>query len=208
MKKIFLISLIIGIIVFIGIIYAEIKLSQNISDKVPEKSKTSNIMQKDREASIEALYEDKLNQYKEELKKNPKDGKIYNKIGLLYAKNGLYEKALKMFEESLKLNEQIGVYANIGNIYAMLEKYDIAIKKYESALTLKSADKNKADIYYNLGMVYYNKGEFGKTKEMMKKAVELNEGYREKLASLEKEIGSKDITKADKKVIKDFKWME
>jgi tetratricopeptide (TPR) repeat protein len=93
-------------------------------------------------------------------------GEAYRVIGIgnyylnkLTAAMDNYRAALKYFAENKNLKGQAKVYNNIGNIYRN-SNYNLAIAYFKKALAInkKSGDEEfAAQIYLNLGTVYYHK---------------------------------------------------
>lgn len=89
----------------------------------------------------------------------------------------LYQKALKILCRRLGKNhpETAGCYNNIGEAWRCLKQYKKSLICHEKALEIqKSIFHNKVNIaesYYNLGVLYYEMGDFMKALEFTEKAL-------------------------------------
>ena len=75
----------------------------------------------------------------------------------------------KITEDSKE--KKIEELIELGKFYFVNERYDEAIRNFKKAVKI---DKNNAEIYYNLGIVYESKKLFMKADQMYTKALELN----------------------------------
>ena len=74
----------------------------------------------------------------------------------------------------------------LGKFYFLNEKYNEAIEKFKEASKI---DKNNAEIYYNLGIVYESKNLPDEASQMYTKTLELNSGHQLASKHLEKIVG-------------------
>jgi len=108
---------------------------------------------------------------------NPKDPKIVVAIGQIYFRQNNYQEAIKAFEKAIKLNKNYVVaYSNLGYTYMSLREWDKAIQNFR--IILKYPNLTSPHYVYNaVGWVYYEKNEFRKSIEELKKAIELKKNY-------------------------------
>ena len=113
------------------------------------------------------------------LKKN--DAELKFRIGLIYSDyvskysqdNQPYYKAIEYYNEAIRLKENYSeAYNNLGVTYCKLKRWDEAIPLFQKALdNLFYVTPERA--YYNLAMAHQGKGEYDKSEEYYKMAVEL-----------------------------------
>ncbi len=104
-------------------------------------------------------------------RKNPNDPQISFLIGEIYMNTGNCVRAIENFNEGLKIKKDKSVLNNVGICLLKLDLTDEAKGAFEEAIKV---DQNFWPAYMNLGLVYKRKGEFQKSEEMYKKALELN----------------------------------
>ncbi len=110
--------------------------------------------------------------------------KAYYNLALVYLKLGNLEK----YEESLKKaiaynNFFLPAYEELGNYYMQQEEYDKAKTLYEKAISL---GLGSPDIYYNLGLIFYKKGNFKLAKYYLKKGLILSQENLNKKIEIQK----------------------
>jgi len=93
-----------------------------------------------------------ISEYKEAIKKNPKDATACHNLGLAYYHSGETKQAIKYYKKALRIDpDNFSTYRKIGFAYDRLSKYKQAIKYYEKAVEIKPDDPMT---YYNIGVAY------------------------------------------------------
>ncbi len=110
-------------------------------------------------------------------KLNPRDPKIFVAMGQIDFKEKRYRDAIKMFEKALVINKDYAVaYSNLGYTYMTLKEWDKAIQNFR--LILKYPNLTAPHFVYNaVGWAYYEKNEFKKSIDELRKAVKLKKNY-------------------------------
>ena len=75
------------------------------------------------------------------------------------------------------------LYGIIGRIYVKLKLYDKAIDTFKEGLKL---NPDNADLHYELGVAYYDKGLIKEAREQTRQAVEINPEHQGAKRNLEK----------------------
>ncbi|EAR99374.2 tetratricopeptide repeat protein (macronuclear) [Tetrahymena thermophila SB210] len=104
----------------------------------------------------------------------------YSYLGCLYAKFHMYKQAKEEYQKSLSIyqhkfkkfkKELSETYNNIANIHLNEAEIELAVQSYEKALELFNQLQNEiptlhfAQIYENLGIAYYQLGQFKKAQQ-------------------------------------------
>ncbi|MGQ9618205.1 MAG: tetratricopeptide repeat protein [Candidatus Aminicenantia bacterium] len=112
-----------------------------------------------------------IKEKKQELKGDELASKAFTGIGEAYFKKGDFQNARESFMKSLEIFPKDEVLAyNVGEIYFSNDKVDEAIQFFILATQIKP---EWSDPYLKLGYAYFNKGDFEKAKENLKKYLEL-----------------------------------
>jgi len=91
----------------------------------------------------------------------------YNLAKIYYGQNK-FDLALDFIQKSLdKYDRSLLAWNLRGLIYENLKKFDDAVASYQRALKIVP---NEVNVSFNLGIVYYNNGQFDKAKEILEKA--------------------------------------
>lgn len=97
---------------------------------------------------------------------------------LFMAKN--YEAASVAFGRAAEIDpKQHVAHGNLAISYQRLRKYDQAIEAYKNAIAAladRPDPRSESEYYFNIGLVYGNKGESGLAVEAMEKAAQLDPG--------------------------------
>jgi type IV pilus biogenesis/stability protein PilW len=111
------------------------------------------------------------------VKLDPDNGELHNQIALVYMNLAEYDASLRHFKKALALKPRYPeVQNNLGNLYLLLRKWDLAIARYQKAV----ADvlyRTPHFAYTNMGLAYYNKGEYEKAIEVYQHSLELEPTY-------------------------------
>lgn len=96
-------------------------------------------------------------------------------LGLIYLKQGKYTEAemilLKVLEKD---SENWQANFRLGLVYIEKGEYEKAVASLKKALSKASPLSQKAEVYYNLGLAYYKKGDIGSAKDAWMGAVKLD----------------------------------
>ncbi|WP_159092271.1 CHAT domain-containing tetratricopeptide repeat protein [Aquimarina sp. Aq107] len=147
-----------------------------------------------------AMFNYRINKYKLALEYNEKAiairlrelgsdhikiGFNYNVTGIIYSDLGKYEKALEYYNKFLNIvvknfgdnHLYVGqVNLNAGLTSFRMMRYEYALKCYEKALTIYKNENflnGQKILYLNTGIVFYQKGEYDKTLEYLRKSLNL-----------------------------------
>lgn len=168
------ISIIVCLIIGLGVVYNNNKKQmEQLSSKINEKEDKINATKDELNKANDELKEIKT---KEETKVEPQtelvvadEAELFNKASKLKAE-GNTEEALKYFKLVLE-NGKTKKYLSeaiyqVGYLNEKLENYDEAIKYYRKYInTYKKSDNYYDDCFYNIGMIYYNKGDLENAKK-------------------------------------------
>ncbi len=110
------------------------------------------------------------------VKKSPRKARIYNNLAVAYRDEGEFEKAYAAFQKSLELDPHYyETYNNMAEMLAQQGKLDQAIELLEKSLSLKPEASEL--ILNNLGLVYLQKGDLVRAKEMFIQVAQSGLGY-------------------------------
>lgn len=106
-------------------------------------------------------------------KLNPNDPILHNDLGLVYMAKEKYDLAVVHFEKAVQLKPDYSLAKNnLGSAYLVGKEWDKAITILEEV----TGDMLYATPHFplaNLGWAYYNKGNYDKARQYLKKALEL-----------------------------------
>lgn len=94
-------------------------------------------------------------------------------LGMMYLQNKQTEDGIAELEGVVKEMPKAEVFIIIGESYEKLKRGVSAIENYHKAIFL---DPSSAVAYYKLGTAYFEQREYGKAKESLEKAIELDAG--------------------------------
>ncbi len=107
-------------------------------------------------------------------KLSPDDPEILNALGIVYSNVGELEKAKQLFLKAIEKNpDKAETYTNLGALLAKQKDYDKALWYFQKAA--ENPSYMKKDIaYYNIALIYKNKGNLKLYEEYLKKAISYN----------------------------------
>lgn len=85
----------------------------------------------------------------------------------------LEEKLKEIEQQVAKDSANFDLHLNLGYLYSLTKQYDKAIAQYDAAIKI---DPKPADVYYRLGVVYYNQGNIKMTLKNWKEALKREPG--------------------------------
>ena len=104
-------------------------------------------------------------------KTSPTSSMAWNNVGYVYTERGNLEMAIEAFQRAISLNPRhAGAHHNLGIAYFKLKNYDQAIFWFEKSIALNPVPQ----VYQDLGVVYVEKGEFGKAEEQFRKILKFD----------------------------------
>lgn len=133
-----------------------------------------------------------------------KRGDVIKNIGIILTRQGKVDEAMVAVQEARKaFPDDMSLLFTEADLYLKLKKMDKFGELMEEAI---KRDPNNSTLYYNLGVVNYNQGNFEEAKSNYKKAIELKPDYFDAymnmaVAILEKE---KEIVEEMNKNLSDF----
>lgn len=77
--------------------------------------------------------------YKQALKFNPNDARIYNNLGILCQNLNDWSGAMGYYQKALEIEEDAGTLYNLAQLYEQMEDFDRAEDQYEKAIALGGA---------------------------------------------------------------------
>ena len=117
-------------------------------------------------------YAQAINYFREALRKDPKNAKLYNKIGLAELKNNDLNPALADFTKAAKYNPKYPeALNNIGAVYYVEKKYGQAVKYFKKAVAL---DETHASFHVNLGAAWFAQDKVDAAMREYSRALELD----------------------------------
>jgi DNA-binding beta-propeller fold protein YncE len=125
---------------------------------------------------LEALSMQRLDhlsvEYRDALKKDPKNVEALTQLGILYGENGSYAEALEQFQKVLAVDKQNAVALNnVGNINYYQERLDDARTAYEASLASAPGD---AGAMSNLARVLLRQGKKEEAKKLFQDAAAID----------------------------------
>lgn len=118
-----------------------------------------------------------MNELNSARKLNPREPKIFVAIGQIYFNQKNYQEAIKAFKKAIKFNENFVVaYSNLGYTYMALKEWDKAIENFRVIFNYPGIMAPHY-VHNAIGWAYYEKNEFRKSIEELKKAIELKNNY-------------------------------
>ncbi|MFB3814684.1 MAG: tetratricopeptide repeat protein [Terriglobales bacterium] len=145
------------------------------------------------ELQLQHLKEAQKN-FERALKLNPTLAEARNNVGAAHYLRKKYGKAIKQYRKALELQpDNASFHSNIATAYFADKKYSQALAEYRQALTLDptvlernsqtgvsaqiSSPENRAQYHYLLAKLYAETGNFDRSIECLKKAME--DGYKD-----------------------------
>ncbi len=117
------------------------------------------------------LPDEALKEFEKILKLDSSYTLAYEGMGQALMQMGRYDQAEKNFYQAIELDSNLWLSHNfLGMIYDRRLCFDEAIVHYERAIGLKS---DEDFLFNNLGMSYYLKGDYEKSAQMLRKAIEV-----------------------------------
>ncbi len=130
------------------------------------------------------IFKDDLTLWGDAVKKSPHKMRVHHNLGRAYFERGRVDQAIREGEMALKLASNLDRRENIkfalnlvGGAHFVKGETDDAIRMFQRAIEV---DPNFAPSYYNLSCIYATQKEGTKALEYLKKAISLDQKYREK----------------------------
>ena len=116
--------------------------------------------------------EKRLEDAKEEVRKNPDDAEANYNLGYAYGNSGKYEEAIESYKQAIRIYPDYAeAHVNLGYAYNLLGKYKEAIKSHKQAIKINPEDASNA--HYNLACCYSLLGNVSKALKSLGKAIDL-----------------------------------
>lgn len=123
-------------------------------------------------------------------KTESKTGDIIKNIAYILKSQGKTEEAIKAIEEARKIYpKDINLILTQADIYFQLEQMDKFSEFMELAITV---DPENPQLFFNLGVISYDKGDIEEAKKNYKKAIELKDDYGDAYLNLAVAIMNKE----------------
>jgi tetratricopeptide (TPR) repeat protein len=102
---------------------------------------------------------------------DPENANIHNGLGLAYRDLRIYEKSIVHFKRALALRPDFPeAQNNLGTLYLLLREWDLALDCFQRAVS-DILYRTPHFAYNNIGLAYYNKGDYQKAIENYQKAL-------------------------------------
>jgi type IV pilus assembly protein PilF len=113
----------------------------------------------------------------EAVKLDPENPYLHHEVAMVYRNLGEYKLALPHFNKALALKPRFPeAQNNLGTLYLLLRDWDHAIDCFQKAVN-DVLYKTPHIGYNNLGLAYYNKGEYQKAIDRYRHAIKLFSSY-------------------------------
>jgi len=110
-------------------------------------------------------------------KLEPENANIHNELGLAYRDLGAYQKSLVHFKKALALKSKFSeAQNNLGTLYLLLKEWNLALYCFQRAVS-DILYKTPHFAYNNMGLAYYNKGNYQEAIENYQKALQSFPSY-------------------------------
>ncbi len=122
------------------------------------------------------MYDKAEEMFKKAIAINPNNYLSYLFAGKNYHEMRMFKEAKAAFNKSLELNPNNGeAYAFLGDIFFLFLEKDLnkAEEMFKKAIELEEPDAKKDRIYFELGLLYLEKGELEQAEIHLKKAIEI-----------------------------------
>jgi Flp pilus assembly protein TadD len=117
-------------------------------------------------------YEQAIRYFKEALRQDSRNAKLYNKLGMAELKSGDYENARNGFTKAAKYDRQFSeAWNNIGATYYVEKNYGSAAKYFKKAVAL---DETRASFHENLGAAWFAQDNVDRAMREYSRALELD----------------------------------
>ncbi|HUI84834.1 MAG TPA: tetratricopeptide repeat protein [Candidatus Binatia bacterium] len=117
-------------------------------------------------------YEQAIVYFREALRRESKNAKLYNKAGLAELSMGAYEGALADFGKTTKYDRRYpDGWNNLGVIYYVKRNYGTAVKNFRKAIAL---DPSRAVFHVNLGVAWFAQNDVNEAMREYTRALELD----------------------------------
>ena len=99
-----------------------------------------------------ASYAGKIEDAKEEVRKNPDDAEAHYNRGITYLKLDMSKEAIKSFKKAISIDpDSKEAHHNLGAVYGVSGKHQEAIESFKQAIRI---DPDDAVVHYSLGLAY------------------------------------------------------
>ena len=110
-------------------------------------------------------------------KLEPENANIHNELGLVYRDLEAYQQSLIHFKKALALKSKFSeAQNNLGTLYLLLKEWNLALDCFQKAVS-DILYKTPHFAYNNMGLAYYNKGNYQKAIESYQKALQTFPSY-------------------------------
>jgi tetratricopeptide (TPR) repeat protein len=108
---------------------------------------------------------------------DPENADIQHELAQAYKDLGVYREALVHFKKALMLRQEFpDAQNNMGTLYLLTEQWDLAIGCFNKVIS-NITYSTPHFAYNNLGLAYYNKGEYQKAIDSYQKALKISPSY-------------------------------
>jgi len=147
---------------------------------ISDDPKAQEYYSKGQKASQAENYKKAIKYYKKAIEIDPNFPYALDNLGLTYRKTGQYNKALEAYAKSIELlpNNKTPVM-NSAVVYIHMKRWDKAIEMYKKLIEI---DETDPEVYYGIGQVLMQKGDYEEALDNMCKAyniyIDKNSPYR------------------------------
>ncbi len=168
-----------------GIVFSELtkKQIEELKKKQAEYEKFKKLKGKIKELFNEGVklkkegkYDLAIGKFNEALKLNAKQPNILEHLADTYFLKGDYNNSIKFYEKAIAIApDSSELHTNLGNVYFKMGNTAKAKEEFETAI---SKDPSKGDVgYYNLGVLFLNKGDTKSAAGYFEKSIMVNKKY-------------------------------
>jgi tetratricopeptide (TPR) repeat protein len=124
------------------------------------------------ESRADKDYEHAIQYFKEALRHDRKNARLYNKLGMTELKSGDFKGARNDFTQAAKYNHQLPeVWNNLGVTYYIDKNYASAAKYFKKAVAL---DETRPTYHVNLGVAWFAQNDLERAMREYARALELD----------------------------------
>jgi Tfp pilus assembly protein PilF len=137
------------------------------------------------QAQMSGDYDRAVGLYKQSLALHP-TAEAHTFLGWTFHFQGKLAEAIDECKRAIEVDPEFGnPYNDIGSYLIQLERYDEAIPWLEQAMTAKRYDPRHFP-YFNLGRVYFAKGQINRARELFRQSLEIEPDYTPARQGIEK----------------------
>jgi len=124
------------------------------------------------------VWESSFSLWRSVLALNPSNADAYNNLSIAYARIGMYQDAEDAARKALELRPGFAsAHNNLANVYRLTGRNDEALVELQKAMELTKDIVYAGSVYIGMGLIYEQRGEYGKALDAYEKASQLSPVY-------------------------------